>query len=154
MKYFQIIWVGNRISLNNNDNTPILHTCLTSCWSCLCSTTGHSVVLLLFWVVRVKKQQTIASSWFHWRLNFLEKLYIKCSFIKRVWAVIFELGEVSISNFVKFRFWRMTLKIDRVFEKINNILSQKLAKRAMSLLTKKDHNKCKISYMRKKSIFL
>jgi len=48
----------------------------------------------------------------------------------------------------------MTLKIEGVFEKINNILSQKLAKRAMSLLTKKDHNKCKISYMRKKSIFL
>ena len=46
------------------------------------------------------------------------------------------------------------LKIKGVFEEINNILSQKLAKRAMNLLTKKDHNKCKISYMRKKSIFV
>ena len=44
----------------------------------------------------------------------------------------------------------MTLKIEGVFEKINN----KLVKRAMNLLTKKDHNKCEISYMRKKSIFL
>jgi hypothetical protein len=40
----------------------------------------------------------------------------------------------------------MTLKIELIFEKINKILSQKLAKRAMNLLTKKDHNKCKISY--------
>ena len=32
------------ISLNKNDNTPILHTCLTWCWFCLCSTAGHSVV--------------------------------------------------------------------------------------------------------------
>ena len=76
--------------------------------------------------------------------------FFKCSFVLRVGAVIFELDEVSISNFVKFRFQRMTLKIEGVFEKINNILSQKLAKRAMNLLTKKDHNKCKISYMRKK----
>ena len=76
--------------------------------------------------------------------------FFKCSFIKRVGSVIFELDEVSISNFVKFRFQRMTLKIEGVFEKINNILSQKLAKRAMNLLTKKDPDKCKISYMRKK----
>ena len=83
----------------------------------------------------------------------IECLFFKCSFIKRAWSVIFELDEVSILNFVKFRFQRMTLKIEGVFEKINNILSQKLAKRAMNLLTKKDHNKCTISYMRKKLIF-
>ena len=34
-----------------------------------------------------------------------------------------------------------------------NILSKKLAKRAMNLLTKKDHNKSKISYMRKSQLF-
>ena len=27
-------------TLNNNDNTPILHTCLTLCRSCLCSIAG------------------------------------------------------------------------------------------------------------------
>ena len=37
--------------------------------------------------------------------------------------------------------------------KVNKILSQKLAKRAMNLVSKKDHNQCKISYMRKKYIF-
>ena len=42
-----------------------------------------------------------------------------------VGSVIFELDKVNISNFVKFRFQRMSLKIERVFEKINNILSQK-----------------------------
>ena len=47
----------------------------------------------------------------------------------------------------------MTLKIKGVFEKINYILSQKLAKKAMNLLTKKDHSKCKISYMRKSNFF-
>ena len=46
-------------------NTPILHTCLTLCWSCLCSTTSHSVVKFFWGVVRVKKQKTIASSRFH-----------------------------------------------------------------------------------------
>ena len=42
----------------------------------------------------------------------------KCSFLKRVCAVIFELDEVSTSFFIKFQFQRMTLKIERVFEKI------------------------------------
>ena len=42
----------------------------------------------------------------------------------------------------------MTLKIGQIFEKINNISSQKLAKKDMNLVTKKDHNKCKISYMK------
>ena len=79
--------------------------------------------------------------------------FFKCSFVLRVGAVIFELNEVSMSNFVKFKFLSMTLKIERVFEKTNTILSQKLAKRAMNLVTKKDHKKCKISYMRKKYIF-
>ena len=70
-----------------------------------------------------------------------------------VWSVIFELNEDSISNFVKFRFQSMTLKIERVFEKINEIKSQKLAKTAMNLVTKKDQNKYKISYMRKSQFF-
>ena len=65
---------GHGDSMNNsaqwgrvgeNNNTPILHTCLTLCWSCHHSTTGHSVVPLLFWVVRVKKQKTLVSSCFH-----------------------------------------------------------------------------------------
>ena len=30
MKYFQITWVDIHISININDNTSILHTCLTS----------------------------------------------------------------------------------------------------------------------------
>ena len=34
------------ISLNTNDITPILHTCLTSCWSGLCSTALYLVILL------------------------------------------------------------------------------------------------------------
>ena len=80
--------------------------------------------------------------------------FFKCSLVLRVCAVIFELKKVSMSNFVTFEFWRITLKIERVFEKTNIILSQKLAKRAMNLLIKKDHNQCKISYIRKKYIFL
>ena len=79
--------------------------------------------------------------------------FFKCSFTKRVWAVIFELDDISISNFAKFQFQSMTLKIERVFEKRKKKLSHKLAKRAMNLGTKKDHNQCKISYMRKKYIF-
>ena len=80
--------------------------------------------------------------------------FFKCSFVLRVGAVIFELDKVSMSNFVKFEFRSMTLKIERVFEKTNIILSQKLAKWAMNLVSKKDHNPCKISYMRKKYIGL
>ena len=80
--------------------------------------------------------------------------FFKCSFVLRVGAVIFELDKVSMSNFVKFEFRSMTLKIEGVFEKTNKILSQKLAKRAMNLVSKKDHNQCQISYMGKKYIFL
>ena len=61
--------------------------------------------------------------------------------------------DLNISNFVKFRFQQMTLKIERVFEKIYNFVRQKLVKRAMNLVTKKSHNKCKISYIRKKFTF-
>ena len=43
-------------------------------------------------------------------------IFFKCSFIKRVGYVIFELDKVNISNFVKFQFQRMTLKIERVFK--------------------------------------
>ena len=75
--------------------------------------------------------------------------FFRCSFVLRVRAVIFELNKVSMSNFVKFEFLEMTLKIKRVFEKTNMILSQKVAKWAMNLVSKKDHNQCKISYMRK-----
>ena len=58
-----------------------------------------------------------------------------------------------MSNFVKFEFLSMTLKIERVFEKMNIIWSQKLAKMAMNLVCKKDHNQYKISYMWKQYIF-
>ena len=79
--------------------------------------------------------------------------FFKCSFVLKVCAVIFELDKVSMSNFVKFEILSMTLKIERVFEKTNKICSKKLAKRTLNLVTKKDHNQCKISYMRKKYIF-
>ena len=75
--------------------------------------------------------------------------FFKCSFVLRVCEVIFELDKVSMSNIVKFEFLDMTLKIERVFEKTNRILSQKLAKWAINLVSKKDHNQCKISYMKK-----
>ena len=69
--------------------------------------------------------------------------FFEYSLIKRVWSVIFELNEVSITNFFKFGFQRMTLTIERVFEKINKILSQKLTKRAMNLITTNNHyHKC------------
>ena len=80
--------------------------------------------------------------------------FFKCSLVLRVGAVIFELDKVSMSNFVKFEFLGMTLKIEIVFEKTNIILSQKLSKWAMSLVSKKYHTQCKISYTRKKYIFL
>ena len=79
--------------------------------------------------------------------------FFKCSFVLRVGAVIFELDKVSMSNFVKFEFLGMTLKIERVFEKTNIILSQKLVKWARNLVSKKDHHQCKISYMRKITFF-
>ena len=80
--------------------------------------------------------------------------FFKCSFVLRVGAVIFELDKVNMSNFVKFEFQDMILKIEGVFEKTNIILSQKLAKWAMNLVSKKDHKQCKISYMRNIYIFL
>ena len=43
--------------------------------------------------------------------------FFKCSFVLRVGAVIFELDKVSMSNFVKFEFRSMTLKIEKVFQK-------------------------------------
>ena len=66
--------------------------------------------------------------------------FFKCSFVLRVGAVIFELNKVSMSNFVKFEFRSMTLKIEGVFEKTNKILSQKLAKRAMNLVKRTTTN--------------
>ena len=41
--------------------------------------------------------------------------FFKCSFVLRVGVVIFELNKVSMSNFVKFEFLGMTLKIERVY---------------------------------------
>ena len=45
--------------------------------------------------------------------------FFKCSIALRVGAVIFELGKVSMSNFVNFEFWSMTLKNEGEFEKTN-----------------------------------
>ena len=72
--------------------------------------------------------------------------FFKCSLVLRVCTVIFEHDKVSMSKFVKFEFLSMTLQIERVLKK----MSQKQAKRAMNLESKKDHNQCKISYIRKK----
>ena len=79
--------------------------------------------------------------------------FFKCSFVLMVGAVIFELDKDSMSNFVKFEFLCMTLKIEKVIEKTNIIWSQKLVKWAYNLVSKKDHNQCKISYMTRKYIF-
>ena len=80
--------------------------------------------------------------------------FFKCSFVLRVGAVIFELDKVSMPNFVKFEFWSMTLKIEGEFEKNKQILSKKLAKRTLNLVSKNDHNQCKICYMGEKYFFL
>ena len=45
--------------------------------------------------------------------------FFKCLFVLRVGAVIFVLDKVSMSNFVKFKFLSVILKIERVFEKTN-----------------------------------
>ena len=50
--------------------------------------------------------------------------FVKGSFALRVGAVLFELDKVKMSNFVKFKFLSMTLKIERIFEKTNKILSK------------------------------
>ena len=73
VKLFQITCVHICISQNTNDITPILHTCLNSSWSCFRSTAGYLMIPLWFWVLRVKKTKTIASSWSHGKLNFSEK---------------------------------------------------------------------------------
>ena len=57
--------------------------------------------------------------------------FFKCSFVLAVGAVIFEHDKVSMSNFLKFEFLSMTLKIERVFKNTNTILSQKLAKKGL-----------------------
>ena len=80
--------------------------------------------------------------------------FFKCSFVLRVGAVIFELNKVGMSNFVKFEFWSMTLKIEGAFEKTNKILRQKHAKRAMNLVSKMDHNQCKNFLNEEKNVFL
>ena len=77
--------------------------------------------------------------------------FFKCSFLKRVCAVIFKLNEVSTSSFVKFQCQLITLNY---LEKTNQIMSEKLAKMTMNSGTKIDCNQCKFSYMRKKYIFV
>ena len=72
LKYYQITHAYICISFNTNYITPILHTFLTLCWSCLPSTANHSVVPLWFWFMRVNKQKTTALSWLHRMLSFLE----------------------------------------------------------------------------------
>ena len=57
VKYVLVTCVHICIYLNTNEITPILHTCLTLCWSCLCSTARYLVVLFWFWVVRVKQKK-------------------------------------------------------------------------------------------------
>ena len=74
VKYFLVTSVHICIYPNTNDITPILHTCLTLCWSYLRSTEGYLVVLLWFWVVLVNKKKTRASSWFQGEINFFENL--------------------------------------------------------------------------------
>ena len=74
VKLFQITFVHICISQNTNDITPILHTWLTSSWSCFRSSAGYLMIPLWFWVLRVKKTKTIASSWFHGKLTFLKNL--------------------------------------------------------------------------------
>ena len=81
MKYFEITWVDIHISLNKNGKTPILHTCLTSCWSCLCSIAGYLVGPLWFLVLRVKNQKTLPSSRVHRKLNFFEKNWFFATFL-------------------------------------------------------------------------
>ena len=64
------------------------------------------------------------------KLDFLSLFvcFYKRSYVLRVVAVIFELDKISMSNFVKFKFRSMTLKIERVFEKTNQTLSQNCPK--------------------------
>ena len=65
--------------------------------------------------------------------------FFKC-FILRLGAVIFVLDKVTMSNLVKFESLNMTLDIESVFKKTNIILIKKLAKMAMNLVSKKEHN--------------
>ena len=58
-----------------------------------------------------------------------------------------------MSNFVKFEFQGMIWKIEGVFEKTNIILSKKLAKWAMNLVSKKDQNNAKFLTWGKNTFF-
>ena len=78
--------------------------------------------------------------------------FFKCSLVLRDGAVIFELNKVSMSNFVKFEFRIMTLKIERVFEKNKLNFASKTGQKGHEF--SKDKNQCKKSYMRKKYFFL
>ena len=79
--------------------------------------------------------------------------FFKYSFIRRVGAVIFELNEVSISNFVRFQLQSMSSKIERAFEKITKLSIKIGPKRTIVRQLKRTINQCKVPYMRKKHIF-
>ena len=75
-KYFKVTCVHICISLNTNDIAPILHTCLTWCWSCLCSTAGYLVFLLGFLVPRVKKKKNKSIKLVSREGNFFLKIWV------------------------------------------------------------------------------
>ena len=80
MKYFQITWVDIHISLNKNDNTPIVHMCLNLVWSCLCSIAGYLADPLWFWVLRVRNQKTLPSSYVDRNFIFFRKIGFLATF--------------------------------------------------------------------------
>ena len=67
--YLVQIYLFISLALDTND-IIILHACLTSYLSSLRSTARYLVVLLWFWVVRVKKKIITVSSWFQGKVNF------------------------------------------------------------------------------------
>ena len=80
--------------------------------------------------------------------------FFKCSLNFRAHALQSELSKTSISNFVKIELQSMDSIIERVFEKTNKIFHQNMAKKDIYQATIRTINQCKISYMRKKHIFV
>ena len=74
VKFFWITCVHICISLNTIEITLILHTCLTLCWSCLCSIARYLVDPLWFWVVRVKKKEKKSVKLVQGKEHFFENL--------------------------------------------------------------------------------
>ena len=112
VKYFQITCLHICISLNKNDNILILHTCLTSSSSCLCSTADYLMILLWFWVLQVKKTKTIVSSWFHWKLNFSENLIFN-HFYNSYWYIK---NGILHMNLFKLKIWNIKNKLKSFWE--------------------------------------